>query len=321
MQKIPSKSYLQRVEEIYKAYRMYELSEGHEQLKFEGGVPRTRSDIIIDNIGDHIPDGGDFLDIGTGSGVFLTAVKKRFGTRANLYAQDVSAVARGKLMAALPIERFYVGNLTEIDQQFDVISMIHVLEHVPEPLRLLEQVSRLLKNDGVLVVQVPDLEETVFDTIIFDHVFHFSSRTVLALLGRVFSVHGMPYRKINNEITVLAGKSPGPLRNLRDAEPRSEKIDLSRVSKVASFLTHTSERMAVFGVAPTGTFCGAVLGEQLECFVDEDTSIQFKRHLGKLILPPDQVNTDLRVFLPTNRNSGTIRSRLDRLRFITEADF
>jgi hypothetical protein len=63
-----------------------------------------------------------------------------------------------------------------------------------------------------------------------------------------------------------------------------------------------------------------LLGDRLECFVDEDKKIQHKRHLGKAILPPDQIDSRLKVFLPTNRNSAAIKARLTRLQFVTESE-
>lgn len=321
LQKIPTAGYLAKVDEIYRAYRSYELSEGHEQVKFDSGIPRARSDILVDNVVEYLPTGGDFLDIGTGAGVFLRAVHKRFGALANLYAHDVTSSVRDGLAAALPIRDFFVGDLENIDRQFDVVSMVHVLEHIPSPLHVLKQVSRLLKRNGVLLIQVPDLEETIFDTVIFDHVLHFSRSTMLDLLRRTFPLCMVPDRKLHNEITVLVGKDAQRLARTDRPSVSPRPMDLSRVPRLVASLTRETSSMAVFGVAPTGTFCGALLGARLECFVDEDRKIQHKRHLGKPILPPDQVDSRLKVFLPTNRNSEAIRSRLTRLRFVTEGDF
>jgi SAM-dependent methyltransferase len=320
LQKVPTAAYLAKVDEIYRTYRSYELSEGHEQVKFQGGIPRARSDILLDNVAEFFPDGGDFLDVGTGAGVFLRAVDKRFGARANLYAHDVTAAAQGALSAAIPLRGFFAGDLAAIHRRFDVVSMVHVLEHVAAPLAVLGEVGRLLKEDGVLLVQVPDLEDTVFDTVIFDHVFHFSPATVLALIGRAFPQCVLPERKISNETTILAGKASRRLPRAGRVSPPPRPIELARVSKAVRFLSRVSEPMAVFGVAPTGTFCGALLGPRLACFVDEDAKIQHKRHLGKPILPPGEVAPGTRVFLPPNRNSAAIRSRLTSLSFVTESD-
>jgi len=320
LQKAPTPSYLSKVKEIYQTYRIYALSDGHEQVKFLGGVPRTRSDVILDHVDQYLPRAGEFLDIGTGSGVFLRAVHKRFEARARLYAQDISAAAHDRLKADLPIEWFYAGELSEIDRQFDVISMIHVLEHVPSPVEFLNQVKRLLKDDGVLLIQVPDLQETVFDSVIFDHISHFTQSTLLTLLRKVFPVCVVPQSKINNEITVVSGINARTLTASPRLESPPSPVDLQGVSRIANFLAHRSQATAVFGVAPAGTFCGALLREHLECFVDEDTNIQFKRHLGKLVLPPTQFDSSIPVFLPFNKNAPMIRSRLNYLRFITEED-
>jgi hypothetical protein len=137
----------------------------------------------------------------------------------------------------------------------------------------------------------------------------------------MFATCVVPERKLNNEITVLASKSVRSPETPQQTAATAQKIDLTRVLRVVDFLIHSSEQMAVFGVAPTGTFCGALLGERLECFVDEDTNIQFKHHLGKMILPPDQLELAVRVFLPLNKNSEMIKSRLNHLRFVTEEDF
>ncbi len=320
LQKIPTAAYRAKVDEIYRTYRSYELTEGHEQVKFEAGIPRARSDILLDNVAEHLPEGGDFLDIGTGAGVFLRAVHKRFGARANLYAHDVTSAAHEALSTTLPIRDFFAGDLAAIGRRFDVVSMVHVLEHIPSPHAVLEQVGRLLKDDGVLLVQVPDLEETVFDTVIFDHVFHFSPATVLALLRKAFPQPVLPERKIPNEATVLAAKRAGRIAGADGASPPTRSIDLARVSRAVRYLNGVSEPMAVFGVAPTGPFCGALLGPRLACFVDEDAKIQHKRHLDKPILPPDEVASGVSVFLPPNRNSEAIRARLTRLHFVTESD-
>ena len=40
---------------------------------------------------------------------------------------------------------------------FDVITLFHVLEHIPQPRDLCVQLNRLLRVDGLLVVEVPDV--------------------------------------------------------------------------------------------------------------------------------------------------------------------
>ena len=41
---------------------------------------------------------------------------------------------------------------------FDVLTMWHVLEHIPYPIQLLAEVKRVMKNGGLLFISVPDIE-------------------------------------------------------------------------------------------------------------------------------------------------------------------
>lgn len=45
----------------------------------------------------------------------------------------------------------------ESDKKFDVICMYHVLEHVPEPLKVIEKAKAMLKENGIMVIEVPNI--------------------------------------------------------------------------------------------------------------------------------------------------------------------
>jgi len=52
----------------------------------------------------------------------------------------------------------YTGELPQLDwpaATYDVITMWHVLEHLPDPIRVLAEVRRLLRPDGLFIVAVP----------------------------------------------------------------------------------------------------------------------------------------------------------------------
>lgn len=315
IQKNPDDLYLATLQRIYKDYRIYEVSGGHEQVKFTDGVPRARSEIILDNIGNLVPSTGEFLDIGTGSGVFLRAVSKRFGPHVTLHAQDIHDNEKGTLLKIPCFKQFHCGDIREIKEQFDVLSLIHMFEHVLSPIEFLKSAKERLRAQGVVIFQVPDIEQTPFDAVIYDHVFHYSRQTLCEVVGRVFRYCRIPPRQINNEITLVASDSPGCFSPAENRHAAGE-VKLDVVKAATHYLRHVSEEVAVFGVSPPGTYCGAVLGAKLVCFVDEDKNIQYKTHLNRVILPPADIKDGLKVFLPPSRNAGLIRSRLRNLRFI-----
>jgi len=98
---------------------------------------------------------GTILDIGTGIGQFLWVAKdcftKCYGTEVSDSAVDI---AREKYKLDV-----IKGNIEEIDFKgivFDNITLFHVLEHVPNPLTVINKCYELLDDDGVLFIAVPN---------------------------------------------------------------------------------------------------------------------------------------------------------------------
>jgi len=103
----------------------------------------------------HAKAGGRLLDIGCASGTLLWLAQQRgFETRG-------VEVGRGSVEFSrniLGIDVF-CGQLEEArfgEREFDVVTMIHSLEHVPNPRLVMREVRRILKDNGVLIVVVPN---------------------------------------------------------------------------------------------------------------------------------------------------------------------
>lgn len=100
--------------------------------------------------------GGRLLDIGCGSGQFLLRAKS-LGWAAEGVDFDPAAVSRARQYGL----QVYLGTLD--DQQlasdsYDVITMSHVIEHVPDPLQLLSECHRILKPGGRLAALTPNAD-------------------------------------------------------------------------------------------------------------------------------------------------------------------
>ncbi|MFH1293975.1 MAG: class I SAM-dependent methyltransferase [Pseudomonadota bacterium] len=102
---------------------------------------------------------GNVLDIGCGYGYFLAACRN-FGYEASGFDVSVwgSEYAQKKLGLAVKIGQVEDVVLTE--ENFDIITMWHFLEHTRNPHVVLERASSWLKNEGVLVIDVPNYEGT-----------------------------------------------------------------------------------------------------------------------------------------------------------------
>lgn len=97
---------------------------------------------------------GEILDIGASGGFFLRTARS-YGWRIVGIEPGKKAVEYAK--AESDIDLFH-GFLEDYDviQQFDAINLSFVLEHVENPKQFLQQIFELLKDNGVLWVEVPN---------------------------------------------------------------------------------------------------------------------------------------------------------------------
>jgi 2-polyprenyl-3-methyl-5-hydroxy-6-metoxy-1,4-benzoquinol methylase len=102
---------------------------------------------------------GKLLDVGTGDGRFLQTCK---ALGYNVVGTEVSET--GASYARRNGFDVKMGQITDIElpkESFDIATIWHVLEHVPEPRAVLRKVHSLLRPGGILAVAVPN-EENFF---------------------------------------------------------------------------------------------------------------------------------------------------------------
>ncbi|MFY0254250.1 class I SAM-dependent methyltransferase [Chitinophaga sp. 30R24] len=131
---------------------------------------------------------GALLDIGSGTGAFLHYMQLGGWTVTGLEPDDVARSNAKALynVEALPIEQLY----TLPAQQYDAVTMWHVLEHVHELHRYLDHIRTLLKPGGSLLIAVPNYTSADADHYkeywaAYDvprHLYHFSPGAMEQLL-------------------------------------------------------------------------------------------------------------------------------------------
>ncbi len=138
---------------------------------------------------------GKILDIGAGVGDFLAVAKndgwETFGTEPSDKAKAI-AIKKGVS---------FVDNLSQLENNsFDIITMWHVLEHVPDLENQIAQLKRLLKPSGTILIAVPNFNSfdanyygkfwAAFDIPI--HLWHFSKTAI----KKLFAVQNLELVKI-----------------------------------------------------------------------------------------------------------------------------
>lgn len=96
---------------------------------------------------------GKILDIGAGTGDFLViAAKNGWKTTGLEPSVKAKAIAQSKGVN-------FVKALSEIeDNSADVVTMWHVLEHVPDIEAHISELKRIVKPDGIIIIAVPNFK-------------------------------------------------------------------------------------------------------------------------------------------------------------------
>jgi len=133
-----------------------------------------------------VQPGERILDVGCRRGRTLHSMMQKVDIQAYGIEPDENeaamATSHGIQMHAGVIETFAPGDL-----RFDQIQMLHVLEHLHDPLQCLIHLRSLLKPNGRLVIEVPDMMAPVRTLKWFfqyPHLYSFSKNTLSALFLR-----------------------------------------------------------------------------------------------------------------------------------------
>ena len=98
---------------------------------------------------------GRVLDVGCASGTLLWLAKQKwFEVKGVEIGRGPAEFARNVLGIGV-----YCGQLEDANfgkREFDIVAMIHAVEHVPNPRQMVRDIYRILKDDGVLIVVVPN---------------------------------------------------------------------------------------------------------------------------------------------------------------------
>ena len=138
---------------------------------------------------------GRILDVGCGTGDFLAACD-RDGWQA--YGVEPNEKARKNALAKIGNSEAIAASLAELKKgsssPFDVITLWHVLEHVPDLSEYIATIGSLLSETGSLVVAVPNFESydakhykehwAAYD--VPRHLWHFNQKA----MQKLFEIHG-----------------------------------------------------------------------------------------------------------------------------------
>lgn len=131
---------------------------------------------------------GKILDVGTAGGAFLHICKQK-GWEVSGCEVNEWLCKWGKKNYRIPINSGTLFDQKYKASSFDVITLWDVLEHTPDPKKVLKECNRILKPGGLLIINIPDIgtwiaklmrRKWVF--LLSVHLFYFTKKTIIKMM-------------------------------------------------------------------------------------------------------------------------------------------
>jgi 2-polyprenyl-3-methyl-5-hydroxy-6-metoxy-1,4-benzoquinol methylase len=157
------------------------------------------------------------LEIGVGSGAFLSLARSYFGTTVGIELDK-------ETHSFLKQKNFEIHeDLRSLkDRKFDVIVLFHVLEHFLDPIEFLNQLKQHLSPNGYIYIEVPNINDMLISQYNIEefkdfyfcsaHLSYFSKKTLeytLEKSGMKSVVSYIQRYDISNHLNWLLNKKPG----------------------------------------------------------------------------------------------------------------
>lgn len=184
---------------------------GHQPgVVMENLVSERQGENIFDFIKSHLKQKSLLvLEIGCASGSNLVVFKdlaKKQGIDCELYGSEYEGhYVEWARKRGINVVKGGVESLFKFGKTFDIIILSHVFEHFFDPLKELTRIKSLLKDDGLLYIEVPGLlnlseyQNDLIGYLVHSHNFNFN----LNSLENILSINGFSLLKGNEDVQAL----------------------------------------------------------------------------------------------------------------------
>jgi SAM-dependent methyltransferase len=300
-------------DKIYANYDINHQSLGAEPTIFDsakGSGPR--SSILLHNLLDLVPlpDKGRLLDFGCSNGNLL----KHFHPlrpRWSLSGSELSETWREEVSRLPGVEAFYAGPDPVYAGSFDLISLSHVLEHIPDPSSFLRKIAGYLAEGARILLAVPDLRQNPIDLVIADHCTHFDRRSLSYVVKKAgLAVDVLSATLLPKElVAVLSCQTDKEAPQAEGVGSGAREIDsqemsllyfglLNEVRLEARKIAGKKRPFGIMGSSIAACWTMLELDKDVDFFVDEDPHRVGHCLTGLPILAPAQVPPGSLVFIP-----------------------
>ena len=197
---------------------------------------------------------------------------------------------------------------------FDLITLSHSILYIPDLNVLMTSISRLLKDDGTLFIQIPDIYKNPFYSLMGDQGFIFTKTS----LNNVLYKFGYRAEIVKNdyfprELLIIAQKDESvDLSSYKENNLFEDNIEI--INCVKEKLENINDQnLTVLGTTVNAAFVDEIIGKRIHFFVDENLSKPDKKFRGKNVAHPKDLNDTSHTILPYGESGNKIRERFEKL--------
>jgi 2-polyprenyl-3-methyl-5-hydroxy-6-metoxy-1,4-benzoquinol methylase len=185
----------------------------------------------------------------------------------------------------------------DINRQYDIVLFLSVLEHIQDVNTALDVLYRLVADDGMLVVNVPNIEypmdkELPFQEFSREHINYFTPTSLSNLMFQ-HDFQSIVLRKTTGELIGMFKKKDKnivPEKNSRIVQ-YIEKSDSYEKEMYKALLAYKNVPVVIWGL---GTFTQRLLSnkilDNIVAFVDSNQEYRGKKYNNIPIISPDELN-------------------------------
>jgi 2-polyprenyl-3-methyl-5-hydroxy-6-metoxy-1,4-benzoquinol methylase len=176
-----------------------------------------------------VPKGATLLDIGAGGGEFVY-LAGRIGLKAAGIDPASGYLEHARSNYQIDMRNVGIDDLS-MDESYDIISVFHVLEHLRDPVAAIKTIASHLKPDGILYVEVPNLDSRQTSPYNFwfkAHLSYFSEATLRLLVEEDFEIVETRSARV---LEMILRKRSNPVA-IEDLDARRRSAVLGSLSRV-----------------------------------------------------------------------------------------
>ncbi len=227
-----------------------------------------------------------FFDIGGGKGNFVQAIYNKF-ENLDIYALEPSQSfekIKNKKFLKNSYNDFFISS--NFSKSFNYLSLIGVLEHVPNPKEFLCDIKKIMTKESFLLIEVPNFKNNKSDLLTIDHLSKFTEES----LTNLFKICGFAIfkKQILNSV---------PMQFIVQLCDNINSISKTKIEKTvniaATYLNNVinsinsigDKKIAVYG---QGLILDYLIGVKILdinnicCIVDDNSLYQGKKYKNKI---------------------------------------